>query len=478
MKRIFSLLIACIAISLGYSQSALQQFIDDPALKHASVGVMVKDMNTGKIIAQHNEEKSLTTASIMKLITTAAALELLGPGYRYETKITLDKVNQNRILVLGSGDPTLGSSAYKDNPRNFLTVWTNNLVPKLSTNNTYQLYIVDNLFGYAGVSPEWTWIDLGNYYAAGAYGISVFDNTYKLFLDSSNKNENPKVLRTEPEIKELNITNYLTLNTTGIDNGYIFGAPFSYDRCIRGDIPSGQKEFSIKGDIPDPGMTLGIELSQELKTKGINIDRVNTAKDDYIARLNKINIDYPYSVGKILYEHYSRPLSAIIREVNVQSNNHYTEHLIRTIGRRINPDIYSDALQEGIDYTYRFLKARNIRTESLFLYDGCGLAPQDAASPRFFCDLLCYMYNDSKYSTTYYNSLPKSGDEGTLKYFMKGTKYEGKIAAKSGSIGGVQCFAGYLIDGNKKYAFTIMVNKFNGTRSQVRSAIEKYIVSL
>ena len=32
-----------------------------------------------------------------------------------------------------------------------------------------------------------------------------------------------------------------------------------------------------------------------------------------------------------------------------KSNNHYAEHLIRTIGRNQNPDIYSDALEEGLN---------------------------------------------------------------------------------------------------------------------------------
>lgn len=480
MKRIISLFIALTTITLVYSQTeSLQKFVNDPALKHASVGVMVTDLKTGKTIASHNADKSLTTASIMKLVTTAAALELFGPDYRYKTIIALDKENTNKILVIGSGDPTLGSESFDNQSRDFLSEWANNITSRLATKNNWNLYVVDNLFGYAGVSPEWTWIDMGNYYASGAYGISVFDNTYRLYFDTTNKNGRADIIKTEPEIKGLKFTNYLTLNKNGSDNGFIYGAPFSYERSVRGNIPADRKEFSIKGDIPDPGMTLGIELSKTLKSKGINIVSVKTAQEDYIAQLDGTFAVPPYSIGEILYEHRSQPLRDIIREVNVQSNNHYTEHLIRTIGRKINPDIYSDALQEGIDYVYRFLKARNIRTESLFLHDGCGLAPQDAASPGFFCNLLTYMYNSSNNSKTYFASLPKAGEpETTLQNFMNGTKYEGKIAAKSGSIGGVQCFAGYLIDGNKKYAFTIMVNKFNGTRTQVRSAIEKYLESL
>ena len=479
MKRIISISIALIVTTLAYAQSPLQKFVNDPALKHASVGVMVKDLNTGKTIDSHNGDKSLTTASIMKLVTTAAALELFGPDYRYKTTIVLDKENTNKILVLGSGDPTLGSEAFDNQSRDFLSVWANNLTSRLAAKNSWKLYVVDDLFGYAGVSPEWTWIDMGNYYASGAYGISVFDNTYRLYFDTTNKNGRPTIIKTVPEIVGLKFTNYMTLNTNGSDNGYIYGAPFSYERSVRGNIPAGRKEFSIKGDIPDPGMTLGIELSKVLKSKGINIVSVNTAQEDYIAQLDQKFATPPYSIGEIIYEHRSQPMSDIIREVNVQSNNHYTEHLIRTIGRKINPNIYSDALQEGIDYVYRFLKARNIRTEALFLHDGCGLAPQDAASPNFFCDLLSYMYVKSNNSKTYFESLPKAGEpESTLQNFMDGTKYEGKIAAKSGSIGGVQCFAGYLVDGDKKYAFTIMVNKFNGTRTQVRSAIEKYLESL
>ena len=88
------------------------------------------------------------------------------------------------------------------------------------------------------------------------------------------------------------------------------------------------------------------------------------------------------------------------------------------------------------------------------------------------------MYNDSRYSDAFISSLPKAGQEGTLRNFMLNTKYAGKIVAKSGTIGGVQCYAGYLLDGDKKYAFAVMVNKFNGTHSQVRTIIEKFLLSL
>ncbi len=480
MKRFLSFVFVFSILLVSYAQPSLLQFINNPALKHASIGVSVKDLSTGKTIVSYNEDKSLTTASIMKLITTATALELLGPNYKYETKLALDVTDPFKLLVLGSGDPTLGTSVFEENPNSFLMEWSQKLQARLAGVNNLKLYVVDNLFGYNGVSDEWTWIDMGNYYAAGAYGVSVFDNTYRLFFNTTDKNSSPKILRTEPEIKGLAFTNYLKLNTTGRDNGYIYGAPFSYDRILRGNIPSGKTAFSIKGDIPDPGLVLGEVLAAELQKRGIRVATIETAQQNYISNISG-NIKpkaLNYREGEVLHVHQSRPLTNILREINVESNNHYAEHLIRTIGRSENSDIYSDALEEGIKYIKKYWEQRSVSTSSLFLHDGCGLAPQNAGSSELFCDLLVYMYNRSNYAKEFFASLPLAGRDGTLKYFMNNTKYSGKVRAKSGSIGGVQCYAGYLIDGNKRYAFTIMVNKFTGSRSEVRKSIEQFISTL
>lgn len=477
MKRIYFLFLSFFFVTLVNAQPALHQLLNNPALKHASVGVHVVNLNTGRTVVSHDAEKSLTPASTMKLVTTATALELLGPDFRYKTILALDADMPKRILVIGSGDPTLGSEAFGGNPKQFLSDWAVKLASRCAAKDVWQLYVVDNLFGYDGISPEWTWIDMGNYYAAGAYGISVFDNTYRLYFDTTDRNSCPKILRTDPEIKGLTFANSLSLNSSGSDNGYIFGVPFSNERIVRGDIPAGRNSFSIKGDIPDPGLLLGEMFTEYLRREGVNVESVQTAREDYLSRICDRTAE-PYSAGEVLHEHLSRPLSDIIRETNVESNNHYAEHLIRTVGRNRSLNMSSDALKEGIDYVTRFWKSKNVDPEALNMEDGCGLAPQDAVSPDFLTGLLSYMYTKSSYKDTFFDSLPKAGEEGTLTYFLDKTKYQGKIHAKSGSIGGVQCYAGYLIDGNKKYAFSIMVNKFNGARSEVRSAIEKFLLSL
>ncbi len=97
-------------------QSAIQQFLNiPPGLKHASVGICVKDM-TGKQINGHNADKSYTPASILKVITTATALETLGGAdYRYKTTLSKDKDKENHLLIHGYGDPTLGGTQHLEN---------------------------------------------------------------------------------------------------------------------------------------------------------------------------------------------------------------------------------------------------------------------------------------------------------------------------------------------------------------------------
>ncbi|NLY24329.1 MAG: D-alanyl-D-alanine carboxypeptidase/D-alanyl-D-alanine-endopeptidase [Bacteroidales bacterium] len=478
LKMNLLLLTLLLLISPTFAQTALQRFVNHPALKHASVGIAVTDLETGRRIVSHNGEQSLTPASVLKLITTATAIEAFGENYRYKTDVALDAGDPSRILVIGSGDPTLGSEAFDDHPSTFFTTVADALRESLPSDSAYSLYVVDNLFGYDGISPEWTWIDMGNYYAAGAYGISIFDNSYKLFFNTTAKNGCPRILRTEPEIKGLTFQNSLSLNSNGRDNGYIYGAPFSYERAVRGDIPAGRTEFSIKGDIPDPGLLLGETLAGYLKRAGLKVGKVETARTDYLSKYCSPERLGRYQVGKVLCTFVSRPMKEIIREVNVESNNHFAEHLIRSTGRKNRSDIYEDALEAGVTYVQDFWKSKDLTTASLQMHDGCGLAPQNAVSPRFLTDLLVYMYSKSDKSSDFFDSLPKAGEEGTLRTFLRDTRLSGKIAAKSGSIGGVQCYSGYLIDGRKKYAFTVMVNKFNGTRSEVRGAIEQYLLNL
>lgn len=81
---------------------------------------------------------------------------------------------------------------------------------------------------------------------------------------------------------------------------------------------------------------------------------------------------------------------------------------------------------------------------------------------------------------TYAGLFPKAGKEGTVKRLLAGTRLAGRLAVKSGSMGGVHCYAGYLLDnaGKPSHTVVVMVNNFFCNRTQLRKSIERYLLNI
>lgn len=68
--------------------------------------VLVVDVHGNELVAQ-NADKPFVPASVTKIVTAWLALEILGPDYRFETKFYLD--DRRVLYVRGGGDPFLVS---------------------------------------------------------------------------------------------------------------------------------------------------------------------------------------------------------------------------------------------------------------------------------------------------------------------------------------------------------------------------------
>lgn len=470
---IMTLLSVSINVFPQSKQKSIDDFIANPAFNHASIGICVKDFN-GEEIISYNSDKSFTPASVLKLITTSTAFETLGSNYTYKT--TLAK-KDDHLYIKGSGDPTLGTKHLGNEQKAFLGVWSDEIKKAFPGTKEIEITVVDNCFGYEGIPPRWIRQDMGNYYAAATYGISVFDNTYLLYFNTMRQDTCPVITKAEPiNPDDFTFLNMLTLNLSGKDYGFINGEPFSYERTLVGSIPAGRKSFIMKGDLPDPGLFLGKSVSDAILEKGIITKSLETSRKYYLNdRYKKEKTSFD---GEVFYTHESFPLSDIAKNINHRSNNHYAQYLLQTLGRKRNSDIYSSSTEEGITFIKNYWQKQGLDTKALFMYDGCGLAPSNAVSPEFLCDLLIYMQTKSKNSKEFLNTLPQAGKDGTVRNLLRGTRLVGKIYAKSGSIANVRCFAGYYINGEKKYAFTIMVNNFNCTSAQTTKSIEKLMLGI
>ncbi len=444
----------------------VENFVQNSLLLNANISLLVKDIRTNEILYQYRPTSLTTPASTMKLVTTATILELFGPDFRFETRLEIDgtiskdsTLNGN-LYIVGGGDPTLGSE--KLGEKGFLPKWVDTIKKAGINRITGRILADETIFEDQVLNPKWTWEDIGNYYAPGIHGISYMDNTYRMLFRSGAIGSTPEILRVEPEIAGLEVDNHLKSTTTDHDKAYFYGAPYSLDRSVYGEIPANKAEFTVKGDIPNPALLLARHLHNRLTESGLKI--------------GSFPIVRPVSGNtRAIYRYLSPALKDIITETNVKSNNHFAEYLFKYISTKNNP---VGSTNESVSIIRNYWKTQGLPTEQLCQYDGCGLSACDAVSASFFVDLLTYMRTKSHYAEDFYNSLPVTGGRGTLSTLLVNTPLEGKVHAKSGTIENVKCYAGYVELTDRTLVFAIMVNHSNGSSHEVVKEMEKFLLEI
>ena len=366
-----------------YSQT-LSSLVSDQALKHAGLSACVVDVASGKVVESHQPERSLPPASTQKLITTATALALLGPDYTYRTELQHDGrlgargILMGNLYLTGYGDPTLGSDELEDTPALEQAIERFRLAVQQKGIRRVEGYVVGDAtwWGTAAGGSSWQWNDLGNYYGAGAWALNLHENLYYLHYQQMGAlGAVPEIAYIEPVVPELTFYNEVTSagRNTG-DNAYIYGAPYTYLRYIRGTIPVGSGQFTIKGSIPDPPLFAAQQLEAGLHSVGILASKGPASLRELLRQR------FTGGERETLYTHVSPPLTTIVYRTNQKSVNLYAESLLRTLGREIKEEGSAEA---GIEVIEDYWRERGLDLGGVYLADGSGLSPDNALPTRF-----------------------------------------------------------------------------------------------
>ena len=436
----------------------------------SSVSFFVRNIKTSETIIDFNSEKLLIPASTLKLVTTTTALEKLGSGYTFKTTFHTcgtieDGILKGDLLIKGGCDPTLGSSYFsKNSPESVLLIIKNELKKSGIDKIDGSVYIDDSSIPYPSQPSRRLWEDMGNYYGASPSAITWRDNTFELILSSPEKpGELCRVVDVRPK-QDIEFDCQVFSASHNKDSAYIFGYPGLPRWEIKGSIPAGRSRFSIKGAIPDPAFLFGTEVASLISDKGGNIK----VKRIDINNLKERDFQELFTIE-------SPPLSEIIKVINQRSHNLMCDHLFLAL-QGIPVSRY-----DFWDYSTRiitnFWKERGVST-NVKIYDGSGLSPRNLVSSKFLVDILTSMENSHNIEI-FRSSLAIGGVSGTLSGMWQKEAWKGKVTAKSGSMEGVLCYAGY-IQTNKKnvLAFSIMVNNFLCPAVDIRKAIEEEIGQL
>ncbi|MGL6269197.1 MAG: D-alanyl-D-alanine carboxypeptidase, partial [Chitinophagaceae bacterium] len=182
---------------LAEVKKAFAKFRSDPQMQYGIAALQVVDLGSGKIFFEENSRIGMAPASSQKVITAATALELLGSDFRYITNFgytepVLNKKLQGKLIIKGTGDPTLGSMRYRQSGPEAIAASLKKALQQAGI-ETISGGIAGMMPGYetTTIPNGWIWEDIGNYYGAGHSGLNWNENQYDLWLKPGKKAGDP-----------------------------------------------------------------------------------------------------------------------------------------------------------------------------------------------------------------------------------------------------------------------------------------------
>lgn len=479
-KRIPTLLALCALAFAGYGQEPAQEYIErqlktDSLFNNAIVGIMAVNAD-GKVIAEWNSNLPMLTASTMKSITTGVALNLLGPHFKFSTKVAYsgeitEGVLNGNIYIIGGGDPTLGSSdKVAFNIDSIFGIWCNGLKNAGIRRVKGNIIADDSYFTRELIPETWCWGDIGADYGIGTSGLCFRENTQEFLLTPGKSvGDSVKIEILYPVVPGQKIMNDITTGEAKSgDRSRYYLDNITTTAVYRGSVAADKGRVRSVNSNSFPHLSCAWHFGEFLSKEKIEVE----------GEIKDIN-DVPEESGRaVVAETFSPELIEIINVTNRISNNLYAETILKTIGKVATGVGSYDSARVAL---CRELEKMGVDRYGFTQADGSGLSRENYVSPRFFCNYYTAMEKSDNFAL-FIKSLPVPGKYGTLKSILKNEpdSLKGRIHAKSGSLSSVRCYAGYVEGGKRNglIKFAILTNNYAAHTSQMQPKIEGFLKAL
>lgn len=477
----FSLLAVCSAAGQTLSDRVENTLRARQSLESTTIAVHVRDALTGDALFSHGGENPLIPASNMKLLTTGAALRVLGPDAVFETRLGWDG---DRIVVIGQGDPGLGDPALLD--RNEPPITVDGLLDKLARaivaaapnpGQADALVLDARIFDDQRVHPEWPTDQLNKWYCAEVAGLNFHTNVLTFFLSAGEDGQGGRaagvtpIVRLQPEARGVgrwfSIDNKAKTVAKGRHTAWVaraVGARSANEFTIFGDVRIGATA-GIDAAVHNPPGMFGSLLAERLEAAGLTTPRDEKGRPVVLSPGVNETFDEFRAAAVV-----RTAMPDILERANTNSQNLYTEALLKRIGHEVTHEPGSWRSGAAV---VRMLIADDLGPEHAnrtTIDDGSGMSRRNRVAPSTLTAWLADLADRPRLAAAMIDSLPSPG-EGTLRRRFKGESLHNHVYAKSGSINGVRCLSGYVIaDTGHAVAFSVMVNGIKHGQ-QIRDAL-------
>jgi D-alanyl-D-alanine carboxypeptidase/D-alanyl-D-alanine-endopeptidase (penicillin-binding protein 4) len=478
--------LACILllIPVAYAARPVAERIDSligasKAASQAFWGIRVVNLADGSVVYAKNDSHFFVPASNTKLFSTALALTRLGPDYRFRTTVAADSepdakgVIHGNVRLIGGGDPNLSArvlpykqDALTGNPLQAIEELASQMVQRGVRRVEGDVVGDDTAYVWEPYPDGWSADDPIWEYGAPVSALTLNDNAFTLWVRPGACAGEPAQLTLSPQVEELTIHNRTRTIEGGEKKLSYKRIPGSRELVVSGVIPINAPPERTLLAVDDPAQFAAIALLDALQKLGVAVGGSAVAKH---RRVEDTSME---GVGVELARHDSLPLIEALRVIDKESQNLHAEMMLREVARN---ERGIGSRTAGLEELKLFLAQAGIATKQYNFEDGSGLSRLTLVTPATVSRLLSYMYA-SPHREAWISLLPVSGEDGTLKRRFRDSG-TGTIHAKTGSLSHVTALSGYMRPrAGKAYAFSILVNNFNGPASEVRAVLDKIAV--
>ncbi len=447
--------------------TAIDSILKREVFTPAIVAIDIRDLDTGRVLYEKNAVTNVKPASTMKLFTTAAILDAEGqasapPATTVETSGRLDGLGRvlGDVYLVGRGDPNLSDRFEWRGGKSPFDQLAKDLREAGITRIEGRLIGYDGLFTDETIPDGWTADDLVWSYGAEVSALSAFDNSLRLRLEPGEREGDPARLMVEPATGFMRVESRVLTFAEGTKAKVSLTRPLgSRHVVIEGGVPRLGEAWTGAVAAPEPTLFATTLFGEALARQGVSVQgEIMVSRAPLPAAL--------------------RPLASVrgpavaeqIRVVNKESQNLHAETLLRRLGLAAFKD---PSVESSLKAREAFLKSLGVRTADAAMYDGSGLSRADLVTVRAEVDLLAAM-SRHPLARAFRDSLPIAGVDGTLKKRMVGTKAEGRVFAKTGSLSHVNALAGYVEGASgRRFVFSIIVNHHTRPSREVTAAMDE-----
>ena len=465
----------------------IEQIVSEPDVARGFWGIEVASLKDGTVLYSMNADKLFTPASNTKLFTTAAAMAMIGPDYKFNTTIetdgSVDRYGRltGNLYVVGRGDPNISGRTLpyylrterKDQPMKVLNDLADQVVKSGVKYIDGDIVGDDSYYAFERYGEGWAQDDMVWEWGAPVSALTINDNVIFVSIFPADHPGDKAFVQITPYAEYYKVDNRVmtTPAGTGPRRIYITREPGSNQLTLFGDIPVDDAGANEALAIEDPAQFAADLFRSLLEKRGVVVYGKPTTKHTELATLSTFSVTAIAPAGggdtelkprppkpdtrTVLATYQSPPLAEDLTVINKVSQNLHAELMLRLLGREKGN---GGTIESGLEVVRGFLLQAGIHPDEYVFYDGSGLSRENLVTPHAVVRLLEYA-DTQPWGEKYLSTLPVAGLDGSLSERFRGTAAQGRVQAKTGSLGHVNSLSGYATTlSGDRVVFSILAN--------------------